>query len=440
MNKHIYYTRKILEQVEGFEEIVEFAANHHEKLDGTGYPRQMRGEDMSELEKVMCICDVFQALTEERPYRSKLPLEKVFSIIEKMVVRKHLDGVLYEKIKSALSEYKESIETWSNDYASGFSDIDLHHKTLYRMTNTFIAKYKHGAPSNIILNFLDDLIDYGKMHFIVEEEMMIESDYPLINYHISKHNDLIDAVMQMKNKIRKDMLESPMDVVTRFVINWLSHHIEQEDLTFFNFCKNKHYDLGKHFAGRRCIIFTMNNEVVGDGKIETVSNKEVIIENISSKGIPVESNDVVKISSVFEDQESQTFIAKVSHVSVERIKVFNATIVQKINDRKDFRVPVKVEAILHFLGEAFPILITDISAGGMMLESMHKFEKDIMVSIEFLVYNNCIIQTCEIVRVESGEFLSSAYGVRFEDMNKTDSDVINSFIFNRKTLDRRKYG
>ncbi|MCL2703530.1 MAG: HD domain-containing protein [Defluviitaleaceae bacterium] len=99
INKHTYYTRKILEQIDGFENIVNYAANHHERLDGTGYPYRLPGESLSELERVMAICDVYQALTEERPYREQLPAEKVWSIIDGLVERNHLDGTLVEKVK-----------------------------------------------------------------------------------------------------------------------------------------------------------------------------------------------------------------------------------------------------------------------------------------------------------------------------------------------------
>jgi len=101
INKHTYYTRKVLEQIEGFEDIVEYAANHHEKIDGTGYPYRIPGERMGELERAMAICDVFQALTEERPYRVGLSPERVWEIIDGMAERGHLDASLVAKAKEA---------------------------------------------------------------------------------------------------------------------------------------------------------------------------------------------------------------------------------------------------------------------------------------------------------------------------------------------------
>ena len=104
INKHTYYTRWILEQIEGFEDITNYASNHHEKLNGNGYPLHLVEKQISELDRVMAICDVYQALTEDRPYRSKMPIDKVWSIINEMVNNNDLDGNLVEKIKIILKE------------------------------------------------------------------------------------------------------------------------------------------------------------------------------------------------------------------------------------------------------------------------------------------------------------------------------------------------
>jgi putative nucleotidyltransferase with HDIG domain len=99
INKHTYYTRKILCQVKGFEIITEYAANHHERLDGTGYPYHLTGERLSEPERVVAVCDVYQALTEERPYRAPLPREKVWAIIRGMAADNHLDKALAAQLE-----------------------------------------------------------------------------------------------------------------------------------------------------------------------------------------------------------------------------------------------------------------------------------------------------------------------------------------------------
>jgi len=104
INKHTYYTRWILEHIDGFENITNYASNHHEKLNGNGYPFHLVGDEIGELDRVMAICDIYQALTEDRPYRNTIPLEKVWSIIDEMVNDNELDGILVEKIKCILKE------------------------------------------------------------------------------------------------------------------------------------------------------------------------------------------------------------------------------------------------------------------------------------------------------------------------------------------------
>jgi putative nucleotidyltransferase with HDIG domain len=101
VNKHTYYTRKILEQIEGFEELTNFAANHHETPNGSGYPNHIAEDNLSELYKVMAVCDVYQALTEERPYRQGMKTAEAWGIIDGMVEKQQLDAELVGKLKEA---------------------------------------------------------------------------------------------------------------------------------------------------------------------------------------------------------------------------------------------------------------------------------------------------------------------------------------------------
>ncbi|GHV40721.1 hypothetical protein FACS189490_06320 [Clostridia bacterium] len=71
IKRHTYYTRRALQRIDGFEEITEWAANHHEKLNGTGYPFGI-GENSGKLDfnaRLLSVLDMYQALTERRPYR-----------------------------------------------------------------------------------------------------------------------------------------------------------------------------------------------------------------------------------------------------------------------------------------------------------------------------------------------------------------------------------
>ena len=83
VRKHPAYTRTILGNIRGFEELANVAGAHHEKLDGTGYPDGIDRSRLPLTARIIAVADVFQALTEKRPYRDNLPLELVFEIIDR---------------------------------------------------------------------------------------------------------------------------------------------------------------------------------------------------------------------------------------------------------------------------------------------------------------------------------------------------------------------
>ena len=72
--------------------IPEYAGGHHEKLDGTGYPRSLDGEQLSVPARVLAVADVMEALTaSDRPYKKAKPLSVALAIMVKMAGEQHLD-------------------------------------------------------------------------------------------------------------------------------------------------------------------------------------------------------------------------------------------------------------------------------------------------------------------------------------------------------------
>lgn len=79
---HPQLSYEILSRVPPFESIVERAANHHEKLDGSGYPRGLTGEDLDLPSRILTVADIYDALAQDRPYRKALPKERVMEIFD----------------------------------------------------------------------------------------------------------------------------------------------------------------------------------------------------------------------------------------------------------------------------------------------------------------------------------------------------------------------
>ena len=85
VKSHAEKTREILEQInfEGiFSQIPEIAGSHHEKIDGTGYPKGLKGKEIPFGAKIIAVADYFEAITSKRHYRDPMPLDKAFQMLQ----------------------------------------------------------------------------------------------------------------------------------------------------------------------------------------------------------------------------------------------------------------------------------------------------------------------------------------------------------------------
>ncbi len=88
---HAYHTFRILSTIGGFEEITQWAAFHHERMDGNGYPFHHRGESLPLGSRIMAAADVFTALTEKRPYRGGLDRFNAVTLLKEFSTNGSLD-------------------------------------------------------------------------------------------------------------------------------------------------------------------------------------------------------------------------------------------------------------------------------------------------------------------------------------------------------------
>ena len=98
IQEHVKITYDILNRVyisEEFKEVAEIASSHHEKYDGTGYFRKLKGEEIPLGGRILAVSDVFDAITSKRHYRDKMPIKNALDII-KSGAWKHFDGDIVE--------------------------------------------------------------------------------------------------------------------------------------------------------------------------------------------------------------------------------------------------------------------------------------------------------------------------------------------------------
>lgn len=111
MKSHTYYTYFVINTIGGLQQIVEWAAYHHEKLDGSGYPFHCMEDELSTGARILMVADIFTALTEDRPYRKGMSGTEILKIMKQSSDRRLLDSRIvdllfgnYEEISTCVTE------------------------------------------------------------------------------------------------------------------------------------------------------------------------------------------------------------------------------------------------------------------------------------------------------------------------------------------------
>ncbi len=103
VKSHAFYTYHLLDKLPCFSVVRDYAAMHHEKINGTGYPFKLKGGEIPTGARIVAVADVFTALSEDRPFRKALALDDTIKTIDEMASDGSLDGDITRALKSNLS-------------------------------------------------------------------------------------------------------------------------------------------------------------------------------------------------------------------------------------------------------------------------------------------------------------------------------------------------
>jgi HD-GYP domain-containing protein (c-di-GMP phosphodiesterase class II) len=81
VQRHAQYTEEILGRIGAFTELARVAGAHHERLDGAGYPRGLRGDEIALETRIITTADIFDAISAERPYRGAVPIPRTLEMM-----------------------------------------------------------------------------------------------------------------------------------------------------------------------------------------------------------------------------------------------------------------------------------------------------------------------------------------------------------------------
>ncbi len=103
VREHPVVTERILAQVPGCEHLASIASAHHERLDGSGYPRGLSGSEITMPMRLLAVADVYEALTSDRPYRPALTSDDALALMRADVPAR-LDGEAFAGLERLLGE------------------------------------------------------------------------------------------------------------------------------------------------------------------------------------------------------------------------------------------------------------------------------------------------------------------------------------------------
>ncbi len=102
MKKHSFATYQILKRVSGFEDLARWASQHHESLNGTGYPFHMLDGEVPMEARIIKVADIYQALAQNRPYRKALPAYEILDHLRNLQSDNEVDSVLVDFVAQNL--------------------------------------------------------------------------------------------------------------------------------------------------------------------------------------------------------------------------------------------------------------------------------------------------------------------------------------------------
>ncbi len=99
MRDHVYYGIKVLKEMGIPESIIRTVSEHHERLDGYGYPDGLRGDELSLFGRMICIVDTYDAITADRCYKAGMSSKKALQILLKDSPSKYDEALVKQFVK-----------------------------------------------------------------------------------------------------------------------------------------------------------------------------------------------------------------------------------------------------------------------------------------------------------------------------------------------------
>jgi len=229
------------------------AGGHHEKWDGSGYPRGLAGEAIPLFARICAVADVFDALGQARPYKPEWDMKDVLAYLRQQaglqfdpaVLAAFFDALpeilrfrtLYsdEALRQhaplhlpPLAAPAETVFPWLDQYTLGIPIIDEHHRYLLDLMNMLHEAVTRSGQIFDIAQALKALESYSAVHFREEERLMVQAGYPGLSEHVAEHRGFVADIARTWQSLRDNPLFSGWHTL-KFLSDWLINHIQESD-------------------------------------------------------------------------------------------------------------------------------------------------------------------------------------------------------------------
>jgi putative two-component system response regulator len=216
-----------------------FAGSHHERWDGTGYPYNLKGEQIPLLGRVMAIADVYDALVSERPYKKPLDHKEAVQII--LAGRgTQFDPNLCDLFSALSEQFKgmEMDESLVGKLKEGVALINEQHQRIFDYTaDSFIHCVGEEDEENKYFGeTIQNALELVITHFKNEEELMLATRMDMYDYieHKKEHEGFITSLTGYINQFEKTGVVNLLQFAG-FAKGWVIDHIKQHDRKYVNY-------------------------------------------------------------------------------------------------------------------------------------------------------------------------------------------------------------
>ena len=123
---------------------------------------------------------------------------------------------------------------WKDDYSVGIDSIDHQHKKLLSLINQLQTAVDYSTGDVFEREALDELVDYTKTHFVYEEGLMSDNDYPDFEAHKMQHEKMFAKVTEVLAEYEEDH-DSAMANAAEYLRDWLINHINGTDKEYSSY-------------------------------------------------------------------------------------------------------------------------------------------------------------------------------------------------------------